>query len=284
MKLGLRLGSTTLAACTLLLTTLALPPVARADDAGTPCGNFDFSQGISCQIEVSGGCTADCTPLKLEAGCTGSCSMLPDIDCSNACQTTCTSTCSPSALDCMAGCHGECDQPTTTTCQQQDPTADCVSQAQAQCDMHCKETCTTPPTDCSQVCETCCDGSCSAQINFNCDFQCFANLQGGCSVQCQKPAGAIFCNGQYVNASDVDACITYLATQGVTVDISARGSVQCDSDGCNGTGNASAGGCAVGPASTDGGSGGLALAVAGLFVGTAAARSLRRRARRVPTA
>jgi hypothetical protein len=122
-----------------------------------------------------------------------------------------------------------------------------------------------------QVCHTCCDGSCSAQINFSCDFQCFADVRGGCDVQCQQPSGAIFCNGQYVHASDVEACITYLATQGITVDVSARGSLQCGPNGC--TGKAS--GCAVSEVVGDVGSGGLGLAA--LTVGSALVRSVRRR-------
>ncbi len=178
----------------------------------------------------------------------------------------------------MAGCHSECDQQVTTSCHQQDPTADCVNQAKAQCDVHCKQSCSTPAQNCTQVCHTCCDGSCSAQINFSCDFQCFAKLQGGCSVQCQQPAGALFCNGQYVNASDVQACVTYLATQGVTVDVSARGSVQCDPAGCHGAGSAAVAGCAIGDAIADAGNGGLGLV--GVIAGSAVARSIRRRVRK----
>jgi hypothetical protein len=276
MKLGFR--STALLACTLLAAGIALPRVAYAADAGNPCGNFNVSQGVDCKIEVSGGCKADCTPLKLEASCTGGCVTLPDPGCSNPCESTCTSTCNPTALDCKAGCHAECDQQVTTSCQQQDPTADCVTQAKAQCDMHCQQSCSTPPQSCTQVCHTCCDGSCSAQINFTCDFQCIANLQGGCNVQCQQPAGALFCNGQYVSASDIQACVTYLETQGITVDVSARGSVQCDATGCHAAASASVGGCAVSEATGDAGNGGLGLV--GVIAGSAVARSIRRRVRK----
>jgi hypothetical protein len=82
-----------------------------------------------------------------------------------------------------------------------------------------------------------------------------------------------------VHASDVGACITYLATQGVTVDVSARGSVQCNGAGCESTGSASVGGCAVSAVTAQDGSGGVGLGVAGLAIALATARGRRRRVR-----
>ncbi len=265
------------AAAAVGVVSFASSGVAYAGDAGGPCGNFNFTSGLACKIEVSGGCTASCTPLNFEVGCSGGCQVLPDPACSNPCETTCSATCAPTTIDCLSGCHGECDQQLTTTCQQQDPTADCVTQAKAQCDTHCNSSCSTPSTNCAQVC-TCCDGSCSAQINFQCDFQCFARLQGGCTTQCNDPSGAIFCNGQYVEASDVQACISYLATQGINLDASPTRSAHSGPNGCQASGKASVGGCAVTAATANASTGGLGIV--GLLVGTAMVRSARRRARK----
>jgi MYXO-CTERM domain-containing protein len=44
-----------------------------------------------------------------------------------------------------------------------------------------------------------------------------------------------------VNATDVEQCILYLSTQGIDVDVSARGSVTCDINGCTGEGSAGIG-------------------------------------------
>lgn len=260
-----------------VVATAARP--AEADDAGTPCGAFDFSQGVACKIEVSGGCTADCTPLNLEVGCTGGCAeeVPPDTTCTTYCDSSCSSTCNPSAIDCMAGCHGECDQSMTSICQQQTPTADCVDQAKAQCDVHCQQSCSGAPSTCPGQCQACCVGSCTGQINYQCDFDCFASLQGGCTLQCQQPAGAIFCNGQYVHASDVQACIAYLAEQGVTVDVSARGSLECNGAGCQSEGSAAASACAVSTLGAPGENGAAGLALAGAAIALVAARARRRR-------
>jgi hypothetical protein len=235
-----------LVAAAAVVMTVAFAPLARAADGGsTPCGNFDFTSGISCKIEVSGGCTANCSPLRFEAACTGMCTATSDTTCVNNCGTTCVAMCNPAALDCFAGCHGECDQPTIDACKQKHPTDDCATTAKAQCDVHCKDSCQIPPNSCAEHCNKCCTGSCTTQVNFDCDFSCFADVQGGCNVQCQKPEGAIFCNGQFVHASDVTACIAYLATQGIKVDVSAQGMVGCDLSGCHDSGSSK--GCAVAP-------------------------------------
>lgn len=240
----MKLASTILAAA-LALPVLSVAATASAQD--TPCGNFDFTSGISCEIKVEGGCTAECTPLNFEAGCSGGCTAAATTDCTSTCGTQCIAECDPALLDCFAGCHAECDGEVQAQCEAAHPGEDCVTQAKAQCDMHCETSCEVPPSDCQEHCQSCCTGGCQTQINFDCDYQCFVELSGGCEVQCTEPSGALFCNGQYVYASDVEACINYLATQGITVDVSARGEVTCDLNGCDGEGSANAGICSAAP-------------------------------------
>jgi hypothetical protein len=269
-------------ASTSILVALAvaflLAGTARAQDASTPCGKFDFSGGLSCKIEVSGGCTANCSPLNFEAACTGGCTATTTTsNCTDNCGTTCVAMCNPQLLDCFAGCHSECDQPTVDQCRQSHPTDDCATTARAQCDIHCKDSCAVPPSNCQEHCTKCCRGSCDTQTNFECDFSCFARVQGGCDVQCQRPEGAIFCNGQYVYASDVQACSAYLATQGLQVDVSARASGQCDLNGCHGIGDASVSGCSAAGALNQTAAVGP-FAVGLLLAMTAAARWRRRQA------
>lgn len=254
------------------------PNEARAADGGVtdngPCGNFDFSAGLSCKVEVSGGCTAQCTPFKFEVACTGKCNATADTKCTNDCGTQCVAQCDPKLLDCYAGCHTECDQPTTDQCTQKHPNEDCVTMAKAQCDTRCKEACKVPSNNCEEHCNRCCTGACTTQVNFDCDFSCRAELKGSCQAHCDKPEGAIFCNGQYVNASDVKSCLSYLATKGIKVDVSATASGSCSGDSCNGQASVKASGCAAAPGSNDGVAGALGV------IGVALAAGLVRRRRR----
>lgn len=263
---------------TMLCALLFGASEARAQDGGdNPCGRFDFSSGIACKIEVSGGCTANCTPLKLEAACAGGCTSMSSTTCVDNCGTTCVAMCNPQLLDCFAGCHAECDQPTSDECRQSHPTDDCTTSARAHCDIHCKDSCMVPPNNCQEHCNKCCTGSCTTQVNFDCDFSCFADVKGGCDVQCQRPEGALFCNGQYVHASDIEACIVYLATRGVQVDVSARASATCDLTGCHGTSAVS--GCSAG-GSLDRAAGAAPFGVVVFGMTAVAARWRRRRTSR----
>jgi MYXO-CTERM domain-containing protein len=114
-------------------------------------------------------------------------------------------------------------------------------------------------------------------VNFDCDYQCIAEVEVNCKAQCTRPTGGIFCNGQFVNATDVKQCIAYLGTRlNIDVDVSATGSAACTGDGCGaeGKGSVKGGGCAAAP-----GSGNGVAAAFGLFgvLGLAAWIRARRR-------
>lgn len=255
---------------------------ALAADEG-PCGNFDFSAGISCKIEVEGGCTAQCDAPKVEVACTGKCGATATQTCTDTCGESCLKECDPKLLDCFQGCHAECDQPATAQCQKDHPDQDCVKQAKAQCDVHCNDNCKVPDTSCEEHCHKCCVGSCDTQINFDCDLSCSLDVQVNCKAQCSKPSGGIFCNGQFVNATDIDACIQYLAKKNLNVDVSARAQGSCNGGSCSGNasvdisrpgGSGSGSGCATTPGSSNGVTG-----VVGLL-GVALAFSVMRSRRR----
>jgi hypothetical protein len=116
----------------------------------------------------------------------------------------------------------------------------------------------------------CCEGSCSAQANFDCSYTCTADLKGGCEADCKAPEGALFCkdqNGkeQYVHVTNLDDCTAYLLSQfQVKVDVSATASGTCDANGCQGVGTAGIG-CSTQPVgSTPFDVGALATTVMGL--------------------
>jgi hypothetical protein len=238
----------------------AVTLVAGSAFADGPCGTFDLSGSLDCKIKVSADCSASCGVDKLEASCSGHCTAAADTKCTkDDCGATCIAQCDPSLLDCFSGCHAECDQPAIDLCNQKHPGEDCVSQGKAQCDIHCKDNCKVPDTNCEEHCNKCCLGSCQVQANFDCDFSCTADVKAHCSAHCSKPEGGIFCNGQFVDATDVQQCVSYLATKGINVDVSAQGSANCGPNGCGADASAKAAGCAAAPGSDNGVAGAFAL-------------------------
>lgn len=257
----------------LLFSQLALAQV-------NPCGKFDLSNGIDCHVEVEAGCTASCTPLKFEAGCEGGCTADVQMDCTGGCEEQCLLECDPAHLDCVAGCHTECEQPCIAQCQTDHPDEDCPTVCKASCNTDCEAACGVTPSDCLEHCHECCTGACTTSANLDCNISCYAELEGSCTAQCDAPSGALFCNGQYIGASDVDACIQYLMEQGIDVDVSAQASGTCDLSGCEGTGTASGFGCSAAgePGAGAGTTFGALVGAALLGVGAAAhARRKRRR-------
>ena len=99
---------------------------------------------------------------------------------------------------------------------------------------------------CTTKCNADCEGSCTATANVQCQESCQessfetcrSQLSSDCSTQCNSSSGAIFCNGQYVDANDVNACVDALNgilsvhvtshCSGDECTVQASGSVNCD--------------------------------------------------------
>jgi len=57
-------------------------------------------------------------------------------------------------------------------------------------------------------------------------------MQVSCDTRCADPEGAIFCDGQFVDTGDnMQACVDYLESIQVSVDVSAWVTVDVDSGG-----------------------------------------------------
>src|SRR5579863_892705 len=104
------------AAASVLGALVAFTPGSAQAKVLSNCGNIDLDSGATCTFETSGGCTADCTPLKfqlscsaqLEASCSGSCNATVDVNCSTSCEASCTGSCTPGSVDCEGYCDTDC--------------------------------------------------------------------------------------------------------------------------------------------------------------------------------
>lgn len=239
-------------------------PVAHAGlDA---CGDIYVEAEATCVVEVEGGCEAQCEPVRMEAACAaelevncaGQCNASASIDCQTDCSASCMGECDvdPGSFscegECSAGCTADCDAQCSTG--DSECRASCEATCSAGCDARCEGT--PPSATCEAKCEASCEGSCEAQANIDCQVDCQAegfatckaDLQGGCEVQCERPEGALFCDGQYIDHGDnLQQCISAIEAQ-LNIDVQVEGSADADCD--NGTCEASAEGaisCAVVP-------------------------------------
>ena len=239
------------------------------------CGNIDISASASCQMELSGGCTVNCTPINFEAqcyaNCDGSCNASFDAGCTGTCKGSCTADCqaSPGSFDCEASCEGDCQASCSGQCSGSDCDAKCAASCKGDCQAHCSAT--PPSASCDAKCQASCEGECHAEANFNCQFSCqgdcYASLTGGCEADCTSPNGALFCDGQYVDAgNNLECCLSALSAY-LTVDVQANGSAACSGGSCTAQGTASCN-ASIAPSPTREGlpyfMGGLALAGLGI--------------------
>jgi len=242
------------------------------------CGNIDVNANATCNVMAEGGCTAaDCQPLAcsatLYADCKGNC-QVPDVTCEGSCQGTCETNCTAKgSIDCRADCQGRCGVDCSGKC-----TTQCASDAnKSTCEANCKGTCKAscqgecnakcevvpPSATCQAQCQGSCKGSCTATGNLGCQMTCRtkgeASCTGGCEVACTQPRGAIFCDGQFIDAgNNAQSCITALTDvikATVNLDATASGSASCSNGSCEAQGEAKASAsCAMAPAYSDRGS------------------------------
>lgn len=272
--------------------TLLVAGPARADIA-SDCGGAVFDGHETCTVDVMETCDVACQPPKLqfacdaqlEASCSGGCTAtLPS--CQASCEGDCSGKCSatPGTFDCNTDCNTTCQGNCMGTCMSAGDQAACAGQCNASCSARCNTQCSgTPPmAGCQGQCDLSCQGSCDAQANLSCDISCQAmgsvscmsSLSAKCTAGCMGHS-AIFCDGNFINATDANACVNDLkALFNITVMGYSSSSSGCDGGGCEA--QAAAGGsvsCDVAPANEPP----LSGAMLGIGLGATLAAVVRRR-------
>jgi hypothetical protein len=244
------------------------PSVAHAGIEA--CNNIDVRANAQCKIETSGGCTAQCEPVRFEAACAGKltascdgeCSGSASIECKGSCEGTCKGQCeaNPGSFDCQGSCSASCDADCDAQCSGSasgnSASGSCKASCRANCSAKCDAKCTgTPPSaTCEGKCQASCEGSCSGQASAKCQIDCQAklegtckaDLEGGCKARCQQPEGALFCDGQYVDTgNNMQNCIDALRAA-LNIQVQGSASAECSGNQCTGEAEGSVS-CAASP-------------------------------------
>ena len=273
------------------------------------CGNFDVRASSRCKLEVSGSCSAQCEPVRLDVACAAklarscaekNCKQEVTVQCSGGCMESEGLVCKDdlngvASIDCSANCDDRCGVDCDASCASAADKADCALSCKASCDTRCTAACKNDNqnANCRDRCGLSCGGSCRAQVNRQCDLECQASgsvsckaeLQASCKAQCDRPEGALFCDGKYVDVgSSLPGCLSAL-NQILDVKVDVQGSAGCVGSGCSGQGSGTisvspgasgnGGGCTCAPlpfASTG--------AITALGLAAVGATFLRRRSRR----
>ncbi len=192
------------------------------------CG-ITIDTSAKCELQISGGCVAHCTPFSCDAKCNANFDVGCDVDCEASCKGGCQV--NPGSFDCQASCEAKFNADCAAKCSSNANKTQCEGNCKASVTAGCQGQCkvTPPSASCDVKCKASCQGGCHAKANLDCQIGC----QGGCDVQCQDPHGTLFCNGSFVQAPSVDDCKAALETC-VTVTVYGSANASCQGNTCAG--------------------------------------------------
>ncbi len=186
--------------CLGLLVATLMPLSAHA--AENPCGNVEY-QPFECHLELGAYCRADCEPIAFVAACDGQCNLPPDDACIDSCESTCLSDCEGAPIDCFSHCTDDCSASLADTCD--DACADRES-----CQQDCATQCSDAGAGCAGACATSCSAVCENLANRECTADCRGGLGPVCESLCDRPDGALFCDGQLMATALLCPCLDAL--------------------------------------------------------------------------
>ncbi|MCC7540767.1 MAG: hypothetical protein IT379_31410 [Deltaproteobacteria bacterium] len=267
---------------------------ATAEAQLEACGNIHVEADATCELEVEGGCTAMCEPVRVQAACAaelyasceGGCDIDIDASCMASCDFAgCMARCDvdPGSFRCDAYCEAEASASCQSQCSSSDNRTRCESSCEATFAAECRARCEIEPPSatCEARCQASCEGSCRAEANVDCQVDCQADLyvdcetrvSGGCRARCTEPNGALFCDGQYVDhGGNLQMCVDALNDL-LAIDIEVTASGSCTGSMCEARVDAT---CAAAPGAGEGSTAVGATLLLSL-VGFVAARRRRRR-------
>jgi MYXO-CTERM domain-containing protein len=236
--------TTALSASALLLGFSLLPSTAHAK-ALDQCGGVFLTADSSCEFKPVQECMTTCATTSVEQACSAKTATM----CSASSTTSDTTTCVKTHSD---SCAKECDTITTKSSHEVCTTectdncaADAVKkkdfdgdmnkchQACAQdCDTQC-DTCseTDQDTDCMTKCMSVTTSECTEEVNrdtvLSCQTDNFTSCEtdtvNTCNTTCMNKGGALFCDGQFIDADDLQACADQLMTEfSFNIDVTAH--------------------------------------------------------------
>jgi hypothetical protein len=237
--------SSALSASALLLGLAILPNTAHAA-ALDKCGGVFLTSASQCEFKPIQDCMTTCSTTSVEQ----SCAQQTYTTCSDMCTTTDTTACTQTH---STSCSMECDSISTQSSHDvcvSECSNNCTSDAVSKGDFggdhnSCSESCghdcntqcdscstTDQSTDCTTKCMSIVQSECLEEVNRDCVLDCQTNnytscqtdTVNTCNTTCQNKGGAIFCDGQFLDADNLQDCADQLATEfsfNIDVNVSA---------------------------------------------------------------
>lgn len=195
--------------------------------ADADCGFAPIGASATCLFEQGADCAAGCQNATVRAACAGvlhaDCSdECGSGACADDCESACGSACGDNeAFDCRDSCESECLDGCAAVCEGAARPADCFYGCRAACSIECSDACADAPTNCSDGCVAACTTRCQTLERMDCLVECQQQEQPVCQEQyvmrcqaaCDRSVGALFCDADFIDALDVEACVTTIESR-----------------------------------------------------------------------
>lgn len=244
-------------ALSLACLSLLQPATAHADLKA--CGGIFLSSDAACEYRPKQECMTQCMTVAVEHSCVAkvydtcqtSCTQTASVECENSCTSTCVNSCTTTATTstapscselCLADCGPDDDKGACGRAAHQSACGrcnkhNCDKKCEAKCGDRAAEKKVTTVTECMPTCTNACSASCTAKMNTQCQVdcqeqtytQCEQSMVEQCKTECMQDGGAIFCDGQFVNASNSQTCADELLAK-IEIDIDIDGAIKTVGD------------------------------------------------------
>jgi hypothetical protein len=229
------------------LGSLAAPARAELE----ACGSIFLQNDAKCEWRPKEECMTECKTVAVEQSCVAkvynecetSCTETATTECQSSCSSSCVNTCTttttseqpPSCMDlCLSDCEGDgegaCGSSRNRNACGRCTAHNCEKKCEAKCGDAEEQPKITTVTECMPTCSSACSASCTAKANTTCQVncqektftECEQKMVEQCETECTQEGGAIFCDGQFVNAPNARSCADELRAKiKVNVDIEA---------------------------------------------------------------
>jgi hypothetical protein len=271
------------------------------------CGGIFLTGDAACQYRPTEECMTQCMTVAVEQPCVAqvynecetTCTSSASVECESSCTSSCVNNCTTTtttdnAPTCMELCLTDCDDGSDDHyCGSAQHKGACGRCEKHNCSKKCEQKCgdaeapkkITTVTECMPTCTNACSASCTAKANTECQVtcqertyqECETKMVEQCKTECKQTGGAIFCDGQFVNATNANSCADELRAK-VKIDIDIKGSISATGAAVSDVGKKIDKACTV--ANVGAGRGDGWLGVLCSIAGLALCRVYRRRTRR----
>ena len=241
-----------LSAFALLSGVLLVPNLAQAK-ALDQCGGVYLSVDSHCEFKPMQECETTCTTSSTEQVCaqktyetcassctvtdTTSCKKTHTESCSKQCETISTKS---SREVCVSECSDSCTSSAVSNNHFGGDHGKCQKNCDHDCNVRCDSSSTSDQTtDCETKCLSVVESECIEEVNRDCVLSCqtdnYETCQtetvNTCNTTCKDKGGALFCDGQFIGASNLQACADQLASEfSFNIDVTAQAVADTASD------------------------------------------------------